>query len=112
MELHELFVPVLALKRGETAQMARYLADGGEVTPAIRQALVKYLRNPQPAKPSKRTHSQQSREFQIVLAFIGLHHVQGLSRAEAIREILRGEPNLTLSTVENYLRNYKKKSAR
>ena len=112
MDLNELFVPILALRRKETKPMADYLAEGGEITPAIRAALIDFLRDPRPGKRSKRTYAQKSVEAEIVMAFIALHHMGGLVRAEAIRQILEMEPNLTQSTVENYLRNFFGKSER
>lgn len=108
MEISDLLTHIYSIKRGEAGPMARYLAEGGEVTPAVRTALVQHLRNPK--APAKRSVAQQHREMRIVVAFLG-RHLAGMSRAEAIRDILKSEPNLTPSTIENYLRNFANKSA-
>lgn len=109
-DLSEILAGTNDLLRGETEPMARYLASGGAVTPQVRAALVRHLRNPQ--KPGKRRWSQERREHQIAWLFYILHDLGKLHRAQAIREIIRMEPNLTPATIENYLRNSANKSAR
>lgn len=104
MDVRDIQAGIADLMRGETEPMARYLQSGGELTPGIRAALVQHLRAPK--KPRKRRWAQEQRELDVVWLFVALHYMGGLHRAEAIRRILEMEPNLTQSTVENYLRNF------
>lgn len=102
MQLEEILLHMYEIKRGNAEPMAKYLAEGGEVTPRVRAALVQHLRKP--AKRARRTLKQQHREALIVAMYYA-HRANGLTQAGAFREIIKGEPNLTPETIRNYIRN-------